>query len=249
MRAGLPSSAAALPIFAVLVFWLNWIPVVGGLVAIVLPVPMALVDPEMTWAAFIVMLIATTVVQIVVDNFIDQIVISRALVLHPLTIMIGLFTSRLLWGIVGMVLSIPLLGSLKTTLAGTAHPYAQALAAVLEGDMQGRGRRERRRRARRRRPDEGSRQRLRVACGRSLRTPSAPSSPRTTTSTPPKSTTAWGCSAVASSPTPVATRRCASAPRSACRTTTMAAGRRRSLLTCSPPSCTATARDACAWSI
>ena len=85
--------------------------------------------------AFIVMLIATTVVQIVVDNFIDQIVISRALVLHPLTIMIGLFTSRLLWGIVGMVLSIPLLGSLKTTLAGTAHPYAQALAAVLEGDM------------------------------------------------------------------------------------------------------------------
>ena len=122
------------PIFAVLVFWLNWIPVVGGLVAIVLPVPMALVDPEMTWAAFIVMLIATTVVQIVVDNFIDQIVISRALVLHPLTIMIGLFTSRLLWGIVGMVLSIPLLGSLKTTLAGTAHPYAQALAAVLDAD-------------------------------------------------------------------------------------------------------------------
>ena len=156
------------PIFAVLVFWLNWIPVVGGLVAIVLPVPMALVDPEMTWAAFIVMLIATTVVQIVVDNFIDQIVISRALVLHPLTIMIGLFTSRLLWGIVGMVLSIPLLGSLKTTLAGTAHPYAQALAAVLEGDMQ---KAEAVASGQPPRPPPAPRrglawQRLRVACGR-----------------------------------------------------------------------------------
>ena len=44
--------------------------------------------------------------------------------LHPLTIMIGLFTSRLLWGIVGMVLSIPLLGSLKTTLAGAFEPWS-----------------------------------------------------------------------------------------------------------------------------
>ena len=123
------------PVFAIVVFWLNWIPVMGGLIAIVLPMPLGLVDPNMSVTSLTLLLVLPTVVQIVVDNFIDQLVMARAMELHPLTIMVGLFCSNILWGVVGMMLSIPLMAAAKTTLAGTAHPYAQAVAAMLEGDL------------------------------------------------------------------------------------------------------------------
>ena len=123
------------PVFAIVVFWLNWIPVMGGLIAIVLPMPLGLVDPNMSVTSLTLLLVLPIVVQIVVDNFIDQLVMARAMELHPLTIMVGLFCSNILWGVVGMMLSIPLMAAAKTTLAGTAHPYAQAVAAMLEGDL------------------------------------------------------------------------------------------------------------------
>jgi hypothetical protein len=59
---------------------------------------------------------------------------ARAMVLHPVAIIVGVCAANICWGVVGMVLSVPLLATLKTKLASTAHPYAQACAALLEGN-------------------------------------------------------------------------------------------------------------------
>jgi predicted PurR-regulated permease PerM len=97
------------PLFSVLIFWLNWVPVFGGVVAVILPLPLGLVDPNLSWAGFAVLFFLPLLVQVVVDNLIDQLVMARAMVLHPVTIMGGLFTARAMWGVTGMVLSVPAL--------------------------------------------------------------------------------------------------------------------------------------------
>jgi len=52
---------------------------------------------------------------------------ARAMVLHPVAIIVGVCAAGIVWGVVGMVLSVPLLATLKTKMASTAHPYAQVL--------------------------------------------------------------------------------------------------------------------------
>ncbi len=158
------------PLFAICVFWLNWVPVFGGVVAVALPLPIALVDPSISWQAFAVLFTLPLLVQVIVDNFIDQLVMARAMTLHPVTIMGGLFTAKEMWGVTGMALSVPLLAALKAMLASTAHPYAQALAAVLEGDfkkaaLMGGGRAPTAPRAKASHDGPTPWERLRVACG------------------------------------------------------------------------------------
>eukprot|EP00962_Isochrysis_galbana_P019750 scaffold5753_cov122-Isochrysis_galbana.AAC.2 len=63
-----------------------------------------------------------------------QVVMARAMVLHPVAIIVGVCAANIVWGVVGMILSVPMLATLKTKLASTAHPYAQACAALLEGN-------------------------------------------------------------------------------------------------------------------
>ena len=122
------------PIVAFLVFWFNWIPIFGAFAAILLPLPIALIDASTTWLSFTLLLALPTLMHLLVDNVLDQLVMARAMLLHPVVIVVGVFAAQRAWGILGMALSVPLLSAAKTVLASTPHPYALALAAVLEGD-------------------------------------------------------------------------------------------------------------------
>jgi AI-2 transport protein TqsA len=98
--------------WALLAFLLNFIPVVGSIVATVPPILLAVIQLD-SWAA-IAFFIAS---MIVVNTFLGQVLQPRLmgnrLAIKPVAILLGLIFWGLLWGIPGMFLATPLMVLLR----------------------------------------------------------------------------------------------------------------------------------------
>ena len=101
-------------LFGVLAAVLNIIPYVGVLFGSLLPVLMALITKDEFGYAIGALGVAV-VVQFIDNNFIAPYVIGSSVSINPLTAIIVLLAGALIWGIAGMILSIPLAGMLKVT--------------------------------------------------------------------------------------------------------------------------------------
>lgn len=99
-------------LFGVLAAMLNIIPYIGVLLGSFLPVLMALITKDDIGYAFGALGVAV-VVQFIDNNFISPYVIGSSVSINPLTAIIVLIMGALIWGIAGMVLSIPLAGMVK----------------------------------------------------------------------------------------------------------------------------------------
>ena len=109
-----------------LAFVINYIPTIGSLVAPVPPVLIALLlYPDALWrpVALGVALLAITTVMF---NAVEPKVLGDKLGLSPLVVMFALLFFGWLWGIWGMVLSVPLAAIVKILLDSfeTTHPFA-----------------------------------------------------------------------------------------------------------------------------
>lgn len=91
---------------------LNVIPYIGGLVAVALPMMIALATKSSGWYAVYV-LIAYYVIQLFDNNYIVPIIVSSKVKINALFSIIVVFVGNELWGIPGMFLSIPLLAIVK----------------------------------------------------------------------------------------------------------------------------------------
>jgi AI-2 transport protein TqsA len=119
-------------VFSVLTFFLNFIPSVGSIVAVLLPLPIALVQFETTWPV-IGVLVLPGIVQVVIGNGLDPKLMGRGLDLSPVTIVLALVFWGLLWGVVGMLLAAPMTAILRIVLAqfATTKPVSELLAGRL----------------------------------------------------------------------------------------------------------------------
>jgi len=91
---------------------LNVIPYIGGIVAVALPMMVAVATKTTAWYAVYVM-IAYYVIQLFDNNFIVPIIVASKVKLNALFSIIVVFIGNALWGIPGMFLSIPLLAIVK----------------------------------------------------------------------------------------------------------------------------------------
>ncbi|RRD36630.1 AI-2E family transporter [Leucobacter sp. OH2974_COT-288] len=98
----------ALPL-AVLVFVLSFVPLVGATIAGILAALVALVSNGM-WSAIIVIAIVVVVNQLE-GNFLQPVVMGRALKLHPLVILLALTVGTVLAKILGAVLAVPIVAA------------------------------------------------------------------------------------------------------------------------------------------
>lgn len=121
-------------VFGVLTFLLNFIPSIGSIVAVLLPLPIALVQYE-TVGPVVGVLVLPAIVQLAIGNVIDPKVMGRGLDLSPVTILVALVFWGLLWGIVGMLLAAPMTGILRIVLAqfATTRAVSELLAGRLPG--------------------------------------------------------------------------------------------------------------------
>lgn len=95
------------PFWAFLIFLLNYIPTIGSLVATVFPAIFSLIQFG-EFPPFLIVLIAVGAVQVVVGNFVEPRVFGKSLNLSPLVTILGLAVWGKIWGITGMILSVPI---------------------------------------------------------------------------------------------------------------------------------------------
>ncbi|MCS6974509.1 MAG: AI-2E family transporter [Cyclobacteriaceae bacterium] len=93
--------------WAFLIFLLNYIPYIGSLFATLLPAVFASFQFQSFWMLLWVFL-AIEVVQILVGNVLEPKIMGRSLNLSPLGVLIALTFWGIIWGILGMFLSVPI---------------------------------------------------------------------------------------------------------------------------------------------
>jgi predicted PurR-regulated permease PerM len=91
---------------------LNVIPYIGGVVAVALPMMVALATKSSAWYAFYVLAIYYFI-QLIDNNYIVPKIVGSKVKLNALFSIIGVIVGNALWGIPGMFLSIPLLAIVK----------------------------------------------------------------------------------------------------------------------------------------
>jgi len=115
--------------WAVITGLLNFIPYLGTFISVALPVLMALVQYA-DLGSVLALLLALSVVQFVIGNFIDPMVMGNSLNLSPVAILASLTVWSGLWGIAGAFLAVPVTAIMVIVLsefAGT-RPVAILLS-------------------------------------------------------------------------------------------------------------------------
>jgi len=121
-------------VWGLMSFLLNFIPSVGSMMAIVLPLPFILLDDELESWEMYVALIGPGLTQGYVGNVMEPALFGAALNLTEISVLLGLVFFSAIWGLPGAVLSVPILGWLKIQLHNTDHPMAQSVLDSLRQD-------------------------------------------------------------------------------------------------------------------
>ncbi len=118
-------------LWAVLVFVFNFVPYVGSVLATALPGLLALVQFESPMTALWLAVLLTSI-QMLIGNVLEPQLQGRRLNLSPLLILVALAFWGWLWGIVGMVLAIPIAVTLR--IAMERVPALRPLAVMMSND-------------------------------------------------------------------------------------------------------------------
>jgi len=115
--------------FCILTILFNFIPNIGSLLAILLPLPIIILQYGFGWQ-FWFFLSSTAIIQFVLGNVIEPKLMGDSMDLHPITILIFLMFWGLIWGIPGMFMAVPITAVLRIVLSRieTTRGFANILA-------------------------------------------------------------------------------------------------------------------------
>ena len=119
-------------IFGTLTFLLNFIPTLGSVIAVLLPLPVAFLQFDAP-IMIVLIIILPAIVHIIIGNIIEPKIFGQAFNLHPVTIIVALISWGLIWGIIGMLLAVPLTAIIKMLFeqSDTTKPIALLLSGKL----------------------------------------------------------------------------------------------------------------------
>ena len=115
-------------LFAAIAAVLNIIPFVGPLIGSTLPIMFALITKDSLFYPLAVMA-SFIIIQSIEGNFLTPKIVGSNVSLNPLVTLITLFVGASIWGIVGMILFIPMVAIIKEILRNIdgLEPYAYLL--------------------------------------------------------------------------------------------------------------------------
>lgn len=116
-------------LFAILTFFLNFIPNIGSLLALALPVPILLLQFGLTLNFWLVMIL-TGIIQMVIGNIVEPKLMGESMELHPIVVLLFLMFWGVVWGLPGMFLAVPISATLKIVLSrfNITRPMANWMA-------------------------------------------------------------------------------------------------------------------------
>lgn len=110
--------------FGFLTFMLNFVPSIGSIIATIPPVLMAIIQFD-TFQNAIAILAILFIIQMSIGNFIEPKIMGDRLLLNTVTVIFGLVFWGIIWGIPGMLLSVPLMVILKLIFS-----YSDSLSVI-----------------------------------------------------------------------------------------------------------------------
>lgn len=121
-------------LWAFLVFILNFIPYIGPLISSFLPAVFAVITSG-ELMQFVYVFAAMEIIQIVIGNFVQPMIMGKGTNLSPITVIIALALWGMLWGIVGMILAVPIMAVI--VIICSQIPSARYIAILLsdKGDI------------------------------------------------------------------------------------------------------------------
>ena len=99
-------------LLGIIAAFLNMIPYIGGIVAVALPMMVALATKESPWSA-VYILISYYIIQLFDNNYVVPKIVASKVKINALFSIIVVLVGNMLWGVPGMFLSIPLLAIIK----------------------------------------------------------------------------------------------------------------------------------------
>ncbi|MFC2104657.1 AI-2E family transporter [Bacteroidota bacterium] len=120
------------PLFwAFLIFLMNYIPAIGSLIATVFPSIFAMLQfGELMPGVWVLIIVGA--IQLVVGNYIDPKLTGSSLNVSPLVVLIGLAFWGAIWGIIGMILSVPI--TVMMIIIFSQFPNTKGIAVLLTKD-------------------------------------------------------------------------------------------------------------------
>lgn len=119
--------------WAFLIFILNYIPNIGSLIATLFPAIFALFQFGELTQGFLVLATVGSI-QMVIGNFVEPRLMGNSLNISPLVVLLTLAVWGVMWGITGMLLSVPITIILIITMA--EFPSTRPIAILLSQDGQ-----------------------------------------------------------------------------------------------------------------
>ena len=101
-------------LWAFLTFLLNYIPYIGSFIATLLPAVFAIFQFQ-SLLIFVWIFLAVQAVQIAVGNILEPKIMGRTLNLSPLGVLVALAFWGIIWGVLGMIVSVPITSILVIT--------------------------------------------------------------------------------------------------------------------------------------
>ena len=120
-------------IFGLFAFLLNFIPTLGSIIATLLPLPIVMLDPNISSLVAVLAIALPATVQGVIGNVLEPKMMGQSLQLHPIAILMALIVWGMLWGIIGMLLAVPMTASVKIMLERSE--VTAPAARLLEGKL------------------------------------------------------------------------------------------------------------------
>jgi AI-2 transport protein TqsA len=102
--------------WAFLIFAFNFIPSLGSIVATALPALFSFLQFQ-DLSTFFLVLISVAAVQLLVGNYLDPLLMGRSLNISPFVVLFSLILWGSIWGVIGMLLCVPLMVSIMIILA------------------------------------------------------------------------------------------------------------------------------------
>ena len=119
-------------IFGSLTFILNFIPVIGSFIAVLIPLPVAFLQfADSTYVILIILLPA--IVHIIIGNILEPKIFGKAFGLHPITVILSLIFWGMIWGFIGVLLAAPITAILKISFE--KFETTKPIAKLLEGTI------------------------------------------------------------------------------------------------------------------
>mgnify|MGYP000724634377 CR=1 FL=1 len=105
-------------IWGVFVFLFNFIPTIGSAIALIAPVLMALIQSDSIGYALLIAAVIAGL-QTAFFNLLEPMIIGKRLNLNPVVIVFSVLIWGYIWGIVGMLLSVPLTAIIKIVISNS----------------------------------------------------------------------------------------------------------------------------------